>query len=157
MLSTTVTAIQPQACWPGRPNTDRTATFGNAAPITMAETAPVLSPRDFTHAFQLAWRPALASMRPKTRLSKEIAPARGLKPRFAPRGNSCRCGTTLALRASLAATPPSLGAASRRCYGGAAPFPFKAAPVRAARPFAQAPMTAPLDKIRNFSIVAHID
>ena len=52
--STTAPQIHPQAALAGRPNTPSTMRLGNAAPMTIAATAPFASPRDFTQAFQTA-------------------------------------------------------------------------------------------------------
>src|SRR5215216_6295234 len=66
MLKVTVQAIQGQAGPAGRPKAAITARFGNPAPMTRAATAAFESRRDFTHAFQVACRNALAIIARKT-------------------------------------------------------------------------------------------
>src|SRR4051812_4736227 len=70
MLSVTVQAIHGHAGAAGQPSAAMTATFGTPAPMTSAAMAALLSRRDFTHAFHTACRKALASIAPKTTMSK---------------------------------------------------------------------------------------
>src|SRR3712207_4144992 len=58
-------------------------------------------------------------------------------------------------RGECGATPPSLGFMGPSCYSARDHFSSRRAATLS--PGSGTPMTAPLDKIRNFSIVAHID
>src|SRR5215218_9849693 len=81
MLKVTVQAIQGQAGPAGRPKAAITARFGNPAPMTRQATAAFESRRDFTHAFQVACRNALAIIARKTVRDKR---GRAPKGRAAP-------------------------------------------------------------------------
>src|SRR5688500_5943221 len=77
MLSATVQAIQGHAGAAGQPSAAMTAMLGMPAPMTSAAMAALESRRDFTHAVQTACREALASIAPKTTMSKgEVLRAR---------------------------------------------------------------------------------
>src|SRR5215207_8779292 len=66
MLKVTVQAIQGQAGAARQPKAAITSRFGKPAPMTRQATAAFESRRDFTHAFQVACRNALAIIARKT-------------------------------------------------------------------------------------------
>ena len=84
MLKVTVQAIQGQAGAAGQPKAAMTARFGKPAPMTRQATAAFESRRDFTHAFQVACRNALAIIARKTVRDKEgrLRAGEPLKARF---------------------------------------------------------------------------
>src|SRR5215212_163138 len=83
MPKVTVQAIQGQAGAAGKPNAAITARFGKPAPMTRQATAAFESRRDFTHAFQVACRNALAIIVTKTVRDKGRAtPGRSAQSMF---------------------------------------------------------------------------
>src|SRR3954454_8738901 len=83
MLKVTVQAIQGQAGAAGQPKAAITTRFGKPAPMTRQATAAFESRRDFTHAFQVACRNALAIIARKTVRDKGRAtPGRSAQSMF---------------------------------------------------------------------------
>src|SRR3954452_12966539 len=105
MLKGTVQAIQGQGGAAGQPKAAITARFGKPAPMTRQATAAFESRRDFTHAFQVACRNALAIIARKTMRDKGRAtPGRGVR---APTLDCARATLAISFRAARRA--PSLG------------------------------------------------
>src|SRR3954471_19928893 len=92
MLKVTVQAIQGQAGAAGQPKAAITTRFGKPAPMTRQATAAFESRRDFTHAFQVACRNALAIIARKTVRDKGRAtPGRGAAEKHvSPRRETAR-------------------------------------------------------------------
>src|SRR4051812_1658696 len=96
MLKVTVQAIQGQAGAAGKPKAAITARFGKPAPMTRQATAAFESRRDFTHAFQVACRNALAIIARKTVRDKGRAPPGRSAQSMFRHGAKARRGVRLA-------------------------------------------------------------